>query len=403
MSTVQSLLLDDIRATLIERIRSGLNDDPLEHALAVWLVGGNIFGLDADSLVDHLLASKRSPRGTAALGVIAHSTTLDETARIELQNDLRQLLGREPVVAGTPMPFCMDGLTLGGILLGVKAAQVSNLPDARNWIAACRKATSSGRGLGAWQETFLNHVGEYTGVPWQSNGSDHEVASFVTVAMQSTGIHNDDIDAIEGRERTALNAIWAGVPQDIECAEAIFRLSCIDWIRRCRPIADLRSVSIPELCDLLRRTPNAMQYWTWEDKPRTKTSQTRNWHIDHEYHVQNLLWAILAPVFPDLIPEDYTVKIHKKQPRADLCIPSLRLIVEAKFWYSQHASKKIIEEIAEDASLYLVPGSRYNSIVPFIWDDGRRTEEYDGLIAALRQIDGIEDAIVVSRPGIMKP
>lgn len=403
MSNVQSLLLDDIRASLVEKVRSGLKQYALEQALTVWLVGNDIFDVEIDSLLSHVLSSSRKPRDTAALGILAHATTLDGSVRCELESDLKLLFGREPVVAGTPMPFCMDGLALGGILLGANACQNLNLKGVVEWITACRNATSTGCGLGAWQEAFLAHVGEYTGLPWKRNTSDYETDAIVAVAMQSAGIHAaDDMDAVERKELAALNTIKAGTPPDIECAEAIFRLTCIDWIRRSQPCADLRRISTQEVCKLLRRTVNGMQYWTWEDKPRTKTSAARKWYVDHEYHVQNLLWLILAPLFPDLTPEDYTVKLHTKQPRADIGIPSLRLIVEAKFWYSQHASKKIIEEIAEDASLYLVPESRYSSIVAVIWDDGRRTEEHDGLISALRKIDGIEDAIVVCRPGIMK-
>jgi hypothetical protein len=384
MSSVQSLLLDDIRASLIEKVRTGLNLDVLNRALAVWLTP-EIFGLDANDLIGQILDSERTPRETAALGILANALSLEEIANGKLNDDLRQLLGREPVVAGTPMPFCTDGLTLAGILLGIKACHDADLTAAREWITSCRNASSTGRGLGGWQETFLAHVGECTGLPWHSKDTDSEVASIVSVAMQSAGIHtNNDSDSVERQEQDALNTIKAGTPADIECAEAIIRLTSIDWIRRSRPVADLRHVSVPDLCDLLRRTSSGMQYWTWEDRPRTKTSQARQWHVDHEYHVQNLLWAILAPIFPDLVTEDYTVKIHTKQPRADLGIPSLRVIVEAKFWYSHHASKKIIEEIAEDASLYLVPESRYDSIVAFIWDDGRRTEEHDGLIASLR-------------------
>ncbi|QGJ70873.1 Hypothetical protein PBC10988_25720 [Planctomycetales bacterium 10988] len=402
MSNVQTLLLDDIRASLIEKIRSGLNDNVLEQALALWLVPDSNLGLDATVLLGQLVAADRTPRETAALGFLANAVSLAESTKDDLQNDLRQLLGREPVVAGTPMPFCTNGLTLGGILLGIKAWSDSDLTAAREWITTCRNASSTGRGLGAWQEAFLCHVGEYTGLPWKPKDQSDETASVVTVAMESAGLYTpDDMDAAERKELAALNTIKAGTPPDIECAESIFRLTCIDWIRRSRPIANLRRISIPDVCNLLRRSGSGLQYWTWEDKPRTKTSQARKWHIDHEYHVQNFLWSILAPLFSDLTPEDYTVKIHTKQPRADLGVPSLRLIVEAKFWYSQHSSKKIIEEIAEDASLYLVPESRYQSIVPFIWDDGRRTEEHDGLISALRKFDGIEDAIVISRPGMM--
>ena len=180
------------------------------------------------------------------------------------------------------------------------------------------------------------------------------------------------------------------------------RLAALDWIKRVRPIADLKTVSLPDLCRLLRRVPAAFKNWTWEHKPRTKTSpEARQWHIDNEYHVQNMLWLLLAPIFPDLDDEEHTPKIGAVQPRADICIPSLRVIVEAKFMRSDDAPKAMIRQIGEDASLYLVEGSKYDAIVPFIWDDSRRTELHDEMIRGLRQIEGVFDTIIVSRPGSM--
>lgn len=61
----------------------------------------------------------------------------------------------------------------------------------------------------------------------------------------------------------------------------------------------------------------------------------------------------------------------------------------------------MIEEIAPDTGLYLVPDSRYDSIVPFVWGEGRRTEEHKGLVAALKQMDGIRKAVVIAKPGFM--
>ena len=34
----------------------------------------------------------------------------------------------------------------------------------------------------------------------------------------------------------------------------------------------------------------------------------------------------------------------------------------------------MIEQIAQDASLYLRTGSKYDKQIPFIWNDSRRTE-----------------------------
>ena len=80
-----------------------------------------------------------------------------------------------------------------------------------------------------------------------------------------------------------------------------------------------------------RARPRRLRKWTWETEPRTTNGTARQWHIDHEYHVQNLLWVLLAPIFPDLDDEQYLTKIGQKNPRADLYIPSMRIIVEVKF------------------------------------------------------------------------
>ena len=229
MRNVQTILLDDIRAALIERVRCGIGASILESALAAWLADDDVFRLNGKKLIQGALSSERTPRETAALGILAQSNVLDDPTKDVLLAELRHLLGREPVVAGTPMPFCMDGLTLGGILLGIDVVSEPNLKAAADgWIKSCREVTSDGLGLGVWQETFLGDIAAHTGFLWPTS----EEVSVVRVAMRSVGIGMAvDIESEDSDEQKALSAIRTGVPQDIECAEAIFRLACLDWLR----------------------------------------------------------------------------------------------------------------------------------------------------------------------------
>jgi hypothetical protein len=224
------------------------------------------------------------------------------------------------------------------------------------------------------------------------------------VALRSKGFEASGVaSSIEGDEKQVLDIIRTESSVTLGIPRAAIRLAALEWIRRARPIADLRNVSIAELCNLLRGATAGLKKWTWEAKPRTKTSpEARKWHVDNEYHVQNLLWLLLAPIFPDLIDEDATPKVGPVQPRADIGIPSLRAIVEAKFMRPTDAPKDMIEQIGEDASLYLVPGSRYDTVIPFIWDDSRRTEHHGEMVRGLRQIGGVADAVILSRPGSMQ-
>lgn len=130
----------------------------------------------------------------------------------------------------------------------------------------------------------------------------------------------------------------------------------------------------------------------------------RQWHIEHEYHVQNLLWTILRPAFPDLRREEYTDPVGPLHPRLDLGIPSLRVIIEVKFWRESTSAAQLVEQIAADSSVYFNSATRrYDSFVPFVWDHARRTERHDELLQGLRSLSHVVDAVVIARPGKMVP
>ncbi len=163
----------------------------------------------------------------------------------------------------------------------------------------------------------------------------------------------------------------------------------------------LGSFSLEDVSKLLKRVPAGLRRWTWEPKRRTKGGTPRQWYIENEYHVQNLLYFLLAAVFADIREEEYTRSVGPKKPRVDLEIPSLKLVIEIKFWYRKDKPQKIIEEIAADTSLYLAQGSPHEKIIAFIWDDSRRTKEHDLLKSGLKILNGIFDVVIVFRPGRM--
>ncbi len=57
------------------------------------------------------------------------------------------------------------------------------------------------------------------------------------------------------------------------------------------------------------------------------------------------------------------------QPRCDLAIPSLDLIIEAKFIRQGKSFSKVIGEIAEDVTLYLRSDTPWRRLIPIVWDD----------------------------------
>jgi hypothetical protein len=187
-----------------------------------------------------------------------------------------------------------------------------------------------------------------------------------------------------------------------ECrVEATLLLRALDLITEHNLPARLGRLGPEDLVRVLEGVKRSFRRWTWEDAPRTRRSAAARWEMENEYHVQNFLWAILAPLFPDMNDEETLPPVGQKNPRVDLSIPSLSTIVEVKFVRAGTPFQDTIEEIAADASLYGTD-PRWRSLIPFVWDDARRTEEHAKLVAGLLQLPMVIGPIVISRPAKMK-
>ncbi|MCC7410956.1 MAG: hypothetical protein IT495_04910 [Gammaproteobacteria bacterium] len=161
--------------------------------------------------------------------------------------------------------------------------------------------------------------------------------------------------------------------------------------------------SLDDLLIFLEHVPVGLKRWTWEDAGRTKGAVPAKWRVDNEYHVQNLLYVLLAPVFSDIADEVYLQPVGQKTPRVDLYLPPLNTIIEVK--YRKDAKKSfpmLIGEIAEDASLYRAD-AKYKDvrIVSFLWDCTRATQEHTKFKEGVLKIDGMNGCVVISAPSTM--
>ena len=67
------------------------------------------------------------------------------------------------------MPFCMDAVTLVGIVLGARRCDFENVRDGLSkWLQLCRGATCGGQGLGEWQEWLMAVVTEGLEIDWRT-------------------------------------------------------------------------------------------------------------------------------------------------------------------------------------------------------------------------------------------
>lgn len=201
--------------------------------------------------------------------------------------------------------------------------------------------------------------------------------------------------------RLALKSVLATVSVAPEMA--IFHQAALTTIFALEASVDLAKPTIGQVAQLLRGISPALKRWPWEDKAKTqhKDVTAQRWDIQHEYHVQSLAWAVLRPVFAGLEDEENLPSLGHKHPRADLLVPSLRLVIEVKYVReaTQSARAKVIEEIAADTAIYRTKDSGYDTIIAFIWDATGSTHHHAEIEAGIRKLDGIADVVIVSRPG----
>lgn len=333
---------------------------------------------------------KLLPEQIAALGYGKAAKLLDRAQEDLLRGEVDHFAGRRFFSAGRPLRVEVDGIALLGIAFAARELQD------RTWLVELLARSAREVGDGAWSIGLIsvaNHV----------LGAGHIAAEPADLAfalsMRGIGTVADD----------GVAAAWLVASQlppgpGLGIDRLATRLAAFDGVVARSTNVRIASPGLTDLLLALRGVPRAMRHWIFENAPRTPRSKIATWHIENEYHVQALLWTILAPIFPDLEDEENLPSVGHKRPRVDLAVPSIRTLIEVKFMRggSQSDFAKVIEEVAADASLYLSSSIPYDCIVAFVWDDSAHSEQHHELQTGLERIKGVEAAIVVSRPGRME-
>lgn len=152
-------------------------------------------------------------------------------------------------------------------------------------------------------------------------------------------------------------------------------------------------LTVEHISKILSNFESAMERWTWK--------KGKQWKIEDEYDIQNILYLILRSFFEDTEYEDPTQKFGSGFSRLDLKIPSQDVIIEAKFARKESDFKKIEDEIKIDVIDY-IKSTTYKKIVVFIYDNSSSVQLHQRTITALKKIDSIEDVIIVSKPSHMR-
>lgn len=337
------------------------------------------------------LPGERSAKHVATLGFAAAVGALDDTIGPSLDQGLAWLSGRRWNRPFTPPTLEADGVAMLGVALGARRA---SRPDGLGELASLSVQGSGSASACPFQRSMMCVAAHLFDAPRRPDLST--LVPEVRVAFAELGIVDADVACREGAWRNAT----LGPPFEGGAAQAVVALRAFDAIMAVNVPARLGRLDVADVVRVLGGIGRSMRSWTWEEKARTSNSPMVRWEVANEYHVQNLLWVVLAPLFPDLNAEEYAAPVGQKNPRMDLTIPSLGLVIEVKFVRPGTRFQDIIEEVAADASLYGAD-PKWKSLVPFIWDDSGRVEEHAVLVRGLCALTIVEDAIAVSRPGKM--
>lgn len=331
----------------------------------------------------------REFKHTAVLGYACHYDARFQDAFLDALNWLRR---RSFFVPSRPPAFEVDGVALMGVALGVSTLQTATAKEPAAWL----------RGLLAKQPAPGNPIGWNDALVAAASEIVRQPANAMTPDLRTALAERLDLPVSEEDQEAAWTLIAELRGFDDGMTRAAAQQVALHFLvknsARIRPGA----ITVEQVVNLLGGVPAGLRHWTWEDKARTPNSAIARWEVENEYHVQNLLWAVMAPVFPDLDDEEWLKSLGHHKPRADFAVPSLDLIVEAKFLRGgKNAFSQVIEEVAADASTYLQRGSPYRHINVVVWDDFARTEEHAELRKGLLRISGIRGAIIVPRPAKM--
>jgi hypothetical protein len=409
--SASTILLADARATALQDARELQGRGDVAEAFAGWVTGGALrddSNFDVPAISARIIAhtgAQRTYGDVAVLGyAIANGATSGEI-REALAGGVRWLVGRPVVAAGAPTGILTDEVAVLGIAVGVRAlGSAELLASSRVWLETFVQTSLGLNGLPQWRRALFVAARTILASGKTPEPSRDPETVDVRIALAARGVlPSARLEESEEDLTRLLLDMRSALRDDREPLRSAIRLAALDWAFQAAPTVVPGRVDVPGVIGLLRRLPAALRLWTWEEKGRVRGMPPRVWAVDHEYHVQNILWLMLAPVFPDLRDEEYFPSIGQKRPRADLCIPSLRLIVEVKFIRERVGFANILEEVAADSALYFSEGSAYESMIVLLWDDSRRDQEHDVFIRGARQLPRVVDAVVVSRPGDWEP
>lgn len=117
-----------------------------------------------------------------------------------------------------------------------------------------------------------------------------------------------------------------------------------------------------------------------------------DFNITCEQDMQDLLFAVMKPIFPDARPEEYTPKHGTNSKRIDFVIPEISTVIETKYVRDSSHASKVSDEIKVDIESYHTH-TNCQRMYGIIWDGNSYItdkENFERDLTGPRTIDGEE-------------
>jgi len=383
----------ELRRTLDGAAADDSGQPPHARAFAAWIQRSGAMREPLGTLASDAAQRQGAMRQSVHAAVLGYAVDLDPKYAEAFRDHVDWLAQRQYFVVHRPPAFEVDGLALLGLAIGLSCGAGDENEQHRSWLILLLRRSLQTEHAPDWNRSLRAAALELL------SGTQELVADDLRVALAARNRLADT----QAARANAWSVMASLQGQADGMTRAAVQIAALTRMLREASTLHPTSTSVSDVAHLLLGVSRSMRRWSWDLKPRTKNSDTACWKIENEYHVQDLLWVVLAPVFPDLDDEEWLKSLGHHHPRADLAIPSLELIIEVKFMRKGGKSifSEIIQEVAADASTYLQTGSGYASIIAFVWDDAARTDEHPELRQGLMRLRGVVDAIILSRPSKM--
>ncbi|MEG4225469.1 hypothetical protein QUA35_05650 [Microcoleus sp. N9_B2] len=402
MTAPDELLFTDARKALLRELKNLVGRGNVDEAFAAWLLPYLDIGLQLQKAAwaaGERIGAQRSYRDVAILGFAAATGILQPSQWEVLKKGLTWVAGREPFIDGGPMDFCTDIVALLGIALGAEFIGEDSIQNkVVCWMERFISQSFQNR-LSDWQKCLLIATQQVvSSIPTLSLPNANTVSD-VRLALRVKGLLPPDPGSNNQEQMETLSLMKLEAGAAIHPACAALRLAAFDSIQRTSLAVNLSRPSIEDVCIILNRVPGALRKSIGKEKLHPGRDQARKGYVDNEERVQNLLYFLLASIFPDCREIDNTSSVGGQgHLRTVLEIPCLRLIIYVKVMDSSNNYQSVIQQISMDSDLYLVEGSAYSSIVVFVWDGFSRLDIHNNLTKEIKQLPGVVDAIVMSYP-----